>query len=157
MDEKPKRKRAPGGGRKSAYAEATIRTSIVLTPSHLELLKRYGSGNVSKGIRLVLELNWKRLVDSQPQEVRTNKDVPAPSYRRRAEHKQPSDKFTPVRYRIIVGEKGNEQGHVVDTPLATMVGAKRAQAKELAKYGRDGWSRIEEAVETAEGIQWVAI
>lgn len=47
-----------------------------------------------------------------------------------------------LQYRIVVGEKGNDQGHIVDVDG----GETDARAKlvaELEAYGGDGWGRIE--------------
>ncbi len=46
-------------------------------------------------------------------------------------------------YRIVVGEIGNEQGHIVETNAKTEQGARVVLGRELAKYGREGWGRIE--------------
>jgi hypothetical protein len=48
-----------------------------------------------------------------------------------------------TRYRIVVGEVGNEQGHIVTTNAKTEMGAKRVLARELAEYDGDGWGWIE--------------
>ncbi len=46
-------------------------------------------------------------------------------------------------YRLVVGEVGNEQGHVVSTSALTLAGARRALAARLAEYGGDGWGYVE--------------
>lgn len=61
------------------------------------------------------------------------------------------------KFRLVVGEIGNELGHVVATKAQTLHGAKTALGRELAKYGNDGWGRIEEAVETENGREWMRI
>jgi len=57
--------------------------------------------------------------------------------------------------RVIVGERGNEQGHIILSkyhhPLSWL-GAKRILARELAKYNGDGWGRIEQR---ADNGQWI--
>lgn len=46
-------------------------------------------------------------------------------------------------YRIVVGERGNEQGHVIDCDATTERGARECLRRELARYGSDGWGRVE--------------
>lgn len=46
-------------------------------------------------------------------------------------------------YRIIVGETGNEVGHIIDTTATSIVSARRILVRELAKYRGDGWGYIE--------------
>lgn len=48
-----------------------------------------------------------------------------------------------LEYRIIVGERGNDYGHVIPTAAKTLLGAKRVLTRELKKYRGDGWGRIE--------------
>ena len=48
-----------------------------------------------------------------------------------------------TKYRIIVGEKGNEQGHIIPTRATTADGAWRAYRKAMQPYAGDGWGRIE--------------
>ena len=43
------------------------------------------------------------------------------------------------KYRLVVGETGNEIGHVMATTAQTEVGAKIALGRALAKYDGDGW------------------
>ena len=52
--------------------------------------------------------------------------------------------------RVIVGEKGNEQGHIIEVQ-GDEKSAKRVLRKELAKYGGDGWARIEYST---DGENW---
>ena len=47
------------------------------------------------------------------------------------------------RYRLIVGEVGNEQGHVVPTRAGSLKGARRALRREIDKYNGDGWGGVE--------------
>jgi len=46
-------------------------------------------------------------------------------------------------YRLVVGEKGNEKGHVVQTAAITIVAAYEALGAELKAYKGDGWGRVE--------------
>ena len=46
-------------------------------------------------------------------------------------------------YRIVVGELGNEVGHIVPTGARSDHGARSALGRALARYGGDGWGRIE--------------
>lgn len=48
-----------------------------------------------------------------------------------------------MKYRIVVGEKGNEQGHIIDTTAKTDKGARIALTRALYPYLKDGWGRIE--------------
>lgn len=57
---------------------------------------------------------------------------------------------TPLTYRIIVGEKGNEQGHVTDG-IESEGGACVLLAAALQPYKGDGWGRIEFS---ANGTDW---
>ena len=57
------RKRAEGGGRKAEYGERQPRTSITLPAGHMERLKRYGGGYVSKGVRRLAEEHWPELLN----------------------------------------------------------------------------------------------
>jgi len=47
--------RRPGAGRPRAYTEPTVRKTILLPVSYLPLLKRTGEGNLSEGIRFLIE------------------------------------------------------------------------------------------------------
>ncbi len=49
----------------------------------------------------------------------------------------------PTQYRVIVGERGNEQGHVIGEGIESEAAARLVLADELAKYRGDGWGRIE--------------
>lgn len=49
---------------------------------------------------------------------------------------------TVYKYRVVVGENGNEEGHIM-TAGTTEAEAREALARELAKYRGDGWGRIE--------------
>lgn len=58
-----------------------------------------------------------------------------------------------MTYRIVIGEKGNTQGHIINTSARTERGAQVILGKELAKYKGDGWGRVEEG----EGDNWEKI
>ena len=47
--------RRPGAGRPRAYTEPLVRKTITLPASYLPLLEREGQGNLSEGIRWVIE------------------------------------------------------------------------------------------------------
>lgn len=47
-------------------------------------------------------------------------------------------------YRLIVGERGNEIGHIIATSAKSYEGAKRAMRRAMAQYGEGmAWGRIE--------------
>ncbi len=48
-----------------------------------------------------------------------------------------------VSYRLIVGEIGNNQGHIVATAAKTERGAKIALGHALSEYYGDGWGWVE--------------
>jgi len=48
-----------------------------------------------------------------------------------------------MKYRLVVGEKGNEQGHIIPTQHKSYSGAKMQFGKELAKYKGEGWGYVE--------------
>lgn len=45
-------------------------------------------------------------------------------------------------YRVVVGEQGNDQGHVVDV-VGDEAYAYTVLDREVAKYQGDGWGRVE--------------
>lgn len=47
--------RRPGAGRPSEYIEPMVRTTITLPQSYVEPLREQGHGNLSDGIRFVIE------------------------------------------------------------------------------------------------------
>ena len=48
-------------------------------------------------------------------------------------------------YRLVVGEIGNEQGHIIPCKATTLHGARSALGQQLARYGAgQGWGRVEE-------------
>jgi hypothetical protein len=57
-----------------------------------------------------------------------------------------------MQYRIVVGEVGNEIGHVISSNAKTSQGAAIALGRQLALYGGDGWGRIE--VRQGPGYDW---
>lgn len=46
------------------------------------------------------------------------------------------------KYKIVVGEKGNTIGHIVNHNAQTDIGAIRALTKALSAYDGDGWGHI---------------
>lgn len=48
-----------------------------------------------------------------------------------------------IAYRLVVGEQGNEQGHIVGTRANTLEEAERALKRQLRGYKGNGWGRIE--------------
>ena len=54
----PKRKRAPGGGRKAIAAEHTVRVTITLTPDDVAYLRTV-DGNTSAAVRRVIAVAQK--------------------------------------------------------------------------------------------------
>lgn len=46
-------------------------------------------------------------------------------------------------YRVVVGEVGNEQGHICSPMTGDEMKARRQLALELSKYKGDGWGRVE--------------
>jgi len=51
----PRGGRRPGAGRPPEYIEPMVRTTITLPQSYVEPLRRQGNGNLSDGIRFVIE------------------------------------------------------------------------------------------------------
>jgi hypothetical protein len=45
-------------------------------------------------------------------------------------------------YRLVVGEVGNEQGHIIECYARSLDGARRAAHRALQPYGGDGWCTI---------------
>ena len=48
-----------------------------------------------------------------------------------------------TEYRLVVGEIGNEVGHLIPCRAQTLRGARQSLARALAPYGGDGWGGIE--------------
>jgi hypothetical protein len=48
-----------------------------------------------------------------------------------------------ARYRLIVGENGNDVGHIINTKAVSFDGAMNSAKRELKKYGGDGWAKIQ--------------
>ena len=46
-------------------------------------------------------------------------------------------------YRLVVGEKGNEQGHLVACKAQTPLGARIALGQQLARYKGGGWGYVQ--------------
>jgi len=59
-----------------------------------------------------------------------------------------------TRYRLVVGEVGNEQGHVIQTSAYTEHGARVALGRKLAAYGDDGWGRVEVSYHGSDEWGW---
>lgn len=57
-------------------------------------------------------------------------------------------------FRIIVGEKGNEQGHIVSTKAGTEAGARRVVQREIHKYQGECWFRIEYRKPNQDETSW---
>ena len=47
------------------------------------------------------------------------------------------------KFRLIVGEKSNEQGHIVETKAKTFKGARIALGRAVARYKGDGWGYVQ--------------
>ncbi len=52
--------RRPGAGRPPAYCEPLMRKTVTLPVSYVEQLATFGAGNLSDGIRLLVELAYTR-------------------------------------------------------------------------------------------------
>jgi hypothetical protein len=52
--------RRPGAGRRPSYTEPLLRKTVALPRSYVEQLERFGSGNLSEGIRLLVEFAYTR-------------------------------------------------------------------------------------------------
>lgn len=57
-----------------------------------------------------------------------------------------------ARYRVVIGEIGNERGHILTTNARTERGARCVLSRQLAAYHGDGWGRIE--VDTYDDGRW---
>jgi len=51
--------------------------------------------------------------------------------------------MTNITYRLIIGEQGNEMGHIIPTRATTERGVQVALARVLASYHGDSWGRVE--------------
>ncbi len=61
-----------------------------------------------------------------------------------------------TRYRIVVGEKGSDYGHVEALEIGSTEGdAQEMLARTLKGYGSDGWGRVEYSSD--EGENWERI
>ena len=47
-----------------------------------------------------------------------------------------------ANYRLVVGERGNEQGYIHECRAESLEGARRALRRLMKPYGRDGWGVI---------------
>ena len=52
--------RRPGAGRPPAYTEPLLRTTVALPRSYVAQLAAFGGGNLSEGIRLLVEFAYTR-------------------------------------------------------------------------------------------------
>lgn len=59
-----------------------------------------------------------------------------------------------IKYRLIVGEVGNEQGHIIPTAARSFNGALIALGRQLALYLGDGWGRIEVNYHNGDPAMW---
>lgn len=62
-----------------------------------------------------------------------------------------------ANYRLIVGERGNEQGHIHGCRAESLEGARRSLKRLMAPYGRDGWGIICDVIESAGDRQYQRI
>ncbi len=53
-------------------------------------------------------------------------------------------------YRLIIGEKENEQGHIIPSGAKSAQGARIALRRALAPYQGDGWGRVEAQASNGE-------
>ena len=56
----PRGGRRPGAGRPPAYREPLLRKTVALPRSYAEQLEAFGAGNLSEGIRLLVEFAYTR-------------------------------------------------------------------------------------------------
>ena len=70
---RPRGGRRPGAGRPPAYTEPLVRTTVRLPRSYADQLAAFGGGNLSEGIRLLVEFArtdtgafWYVLADPAP-------------------------------------------------------------------------------------------
>jgi hypothetical protein len=47
------------------------------------------------------------------------------------------------KFRLVVGEKNDEYGHIIRSSAESPVAAYRQLKREKAKYGDNGWGRVE--------------
>jgi len=59
------------------------------------------------------------------------------------------------RYRLVVGEKGNETGHILSCKAKTIEGSVRSLKKAMRPYKGHGWGRVEYTCPEMEGWGWV--
>ncbi len=52
--------RRPGAGRRPSYTEPLLRKTVGLPRSYVEQLEAFGAGNLSEGIRLLVEFAYTR-------------------------------------------------------------------------------------------------
>jgi hypothetical protein len=80
---RPRGGRRPGAGRPPTYTEALVRATVRLPRSYVDQLAAFGGGNLSEGIRMLVEFArtdtgafWYVLADPAPPPAR--KGGPAP-------------------------------------------------------------------------------
>ena len=56
----PRGGRRPGAGRRPSYTEPLLRKTVALPRSYVAQLEAFGSGNLSEGIRLLVEFAYTR-------------------------------------------------------------------------------------------------
>jgi hypothetical protein len=59
-----------------------------------------------------------------------------------------------TKYRLVVGERGSEKGHIVETGAKTYRGALRRLKQELKQYNGDGWGRVEANYDYPSPYTW---
>jgi hypothetical protein len=59
-DPKARGGRRPGAGRPAAYTEPLLRKTVTLPRSYVQQLEAFGGGNLSEGIRLLVEFAYTR-------------------------------------------------------------------------------------------------
>jgi len=60
-------------------------------------------------------------------------------------------------YRLVVGEVGNEQGHIVPCKAQTEAGVMRAAKRAVAGYRGDGWCMIQAQTESGDYMRIATI
>lgn len=78
--------RRPGAGRRPAYAEPLLRKTVALPRSYVAQLEAFGRGNLSEGIRLLVDFAytregtpWFRPIPERQLARSHTSDMPAPT------------------------------------------------------------------------------
>jgi hypothetical protein len=75
--------RRPGAGRRPAYSEPLLRKTVALPRSYVAQLEAFGGGNLSEGIRLLVEFAYTRdgtpWFRPIPERQLARSDTPAPT------------------------------------------------------------------------------